>query len=77
MEAVKNVWIIRKTRRGWRSSFGTIFSDPRKRAGCVMNRINAYETANHETKSQAVKYAKGGGLMGTHRGEIRIEEAEA
>ena len=42
-----------------------------------MNRINAYETANHETKSQAVKYAKGGGLMGTHRGEIRIEEAEA
>ncbi len=73
MTTVKNVWRIEKTSTGWHSSFGTLIVEPAPNTRCTVNKFNAYDSARHDTKSQAIKYAERGGMAGRNRGEIMIE----
>lgn len=73
MATVKDVWRIEKTSTGWHSSFGTLIVSSAPNTNCTVNKFNAYESARHDTKSQAIKYAERGGMTGHNRGEIMIK----
>jgi hypothetical protein len=73
MATVKDIWKIYQTSRGWHSSFGTLVLTPAPNADYTVRKFNVYESARHDTKRQAVKYAERGGLMGKNRGEIIYE----
>lgn len=67
---VKNVWLIEKTSRGWHSTYGTLITEPAPNANYTVNKFNTYESARHDTKNQAIRYAERGGMTGRNRGEI-------
>lgn len=70
MTTVKNVWKIYQTASGWHSSFGTLVLTPAPNANYTVSKFNVYESARHDTKRQAEKYAERGGMAGKNRGEI-------
>ena len=70
MATIRNVWKVYQTARGWHSSFGTLLLTPAPNADYTVNKFNVSESARHDTKRQAVKYAERGGMTGKNRGEI-------
>lgn len=72
MVAVKNIWQIDKTDSGWHSSFGTLIVNRAPNVNYTTNKFHTYESARHDTKGQAIKYAERGGMTGHNRGEIIV-----
>lgn len=67
---VNDIWLIEHTSHGWYSRFGTRITKPAPNADYTVTQFHEYESARHDTKNQAIKYAALGGMTGKNRGLI-------
>lgn len=75
MTTKKNIWRIYKTSRGWHSVYGTLIVTPAPNTNCTVSKFNTYESVRYDTKNQAVKFAKEGGLTKKRFGEIIVVQS--
>lgn len=67
------IWKIQHIGRAWVANYGmpkTGTTNP-----CVLGNFAVYESARHDTKTKAIKYASRGGFTGRNKANILLEEA--